>query len=102
VATGRPSGPAFAGEDAEDRRRRSMTIADVLACPHPADDRKHTSYMTICVVCGRRQVGVDRFTGAGYAGWSKEKLAACPHPTSERISHAWGGQCGVCGRLLGN
>ncbi len=94
------SKPGFTGEDAEDRRRRSMTLEQVLACPHPADDRKVLPYMAMCLRCGRRQEGRDRWAGAGYAGWDPSKLAACPHPTSERVQHAWGGQCGVCGRLL--
>jgi len=77
-----------------------MTLVEFLECVHPLDDRKVLPYMTICVVCGRRQEGRDRWSGAGYASWSKEKLAACPHPAAERIQHAFAAQCGVCGRLL--
>jgi hypothetical protein len=95
-----PSQPAFPGEDAEDIRRRAMTIADVLACPHPVQDRKVTGYATICVVCGRRMEGRDRWTGAGYAGWTPALLERCPHPEAERRHHSWGSACGVCGRLL--
>ncbi len=89
--------PPFPGEDAEDRRRRSMTIADVLACPHPVQDRKVLPYMVLCVVCGRRQEGRDRFTGGGYAAWTAGWQATCPHPEGERRHHPWGVQCGVCG-----
>jgi hypothetical protein len=99
VTSSVPSRP-FPGEDAEDRRRRSMTVADVLACPHPAEDRKVTGYATICVVCGRRQSGRDSWAGAGYAGWDSSKLAACPHPDAERISRPWGQSCGVCGKPI--
>jgi len=99
ATSGAPPRP-FPGEDAEDRWRRSMTIADVLACPHPATDRKVTGYMTMCVVCGRLQQGRDRWGGAGYAAWTAGWQAACPHPATDRLSHAWGTQCGVCGRLL--
>jgi len=91
-----PSRP-FLGEDAEDRRRRSMTISDVLTCPHPVDDRKHTSYMVMCLRCGRRQSGRDSFTGGGYAAWTAGWQVTCPHPEAERISRPWGQSCGVCG-----
>ena len=30
-----------------------MTIEQVLACPHPEEDRKVTPVMVMCVVCGR-------------------------------------------------
>jgi hypothetical protein len=92
--------PAFPGEDAEDRRRRSMSLAEVLACPHPTDELKRTGYVAFCLRCGRRMEGRDSWTGAGWAGWSPALLAACPHPEAERRSHAWGSSCGVCGRLL--
>lgn len=91
----------FTGTDAEDIRRRAMTLAEILACPHPAGDRKVTGYMTMCVVCGRRMEGRDRWAGAGWAGWDKAKLAACTHPVSERRAHLSGhAQCGVCDVLL--
>ena len=89
--------PPFSGEDAEDRRRRAMTIAEILACPHPADDRKVTGYMTMCVVCGRRMEGRESWTGGGYAAWTPGWREHCPHPAAERRSHPWGTQCGVCG-----
>ena len=96
-----PPKEPFVGEDAEDRRRRSMTLEQVLACPHPADDLKKLSYATICVVCGRRQVGRDTFVGAGYAGWDKAKLAACTHPVAERVRHLSGhDRCALCNVLL--
>src|SRR5262245_56452539 len=97
VASDAPSRPGFAGEDAEDRRRRSMTIADVLACTHPDEDRKRTGYMVMCVRCGRRQEGRDRWAGAGYAAWTPGWQASCPHPASERVARLWGDACTVCG-----
>jgi hypothetical protein len=93
--------PAVPGEDAEDRRRRSMTIEQVLSCPHPEEDHKRTGYMVMCVRCGRRQEGRDRWAGAGYAAWTPGWQAACPHPATERISRPWGAACGVCGTLVG-
>jgi hypothetical protein len=83
-----------------DIRRRSMTITDVLACPHPADDRKVLGYMTLCVVCGRRQEGRDSWVGGGYAAWTPGWQAVCPHPDTERNGRPWGTTCGVCGKLI--
>lgn len=74
-----------------------MTIAEILACAHPADDRKVTGYMVMCLRCGRRMEGRDRWAGAGWAGWSPALLATCPHPEAERRSRPWGSSCAVCG-----
>ncbi len=87
-------------EDAEDRRRRGLTIAEVLACPHPDDERRRLGYMTMCVRCGRRQTGRDEWSGAGYAGWDAAELAACPHPEEGRRRHSWGTTCGACGKRV--
>jgi hypothetical protein len=95
-----PSRPPFAGDDAEDRRRRSMTITDVLACPHPPEDLKRLPYMVMCVRCGRRQEGRDRFTGGGYAAWAPGWRQACPHPEGERVARPWGLACLVCGQSV--
>lgn len=95
-APSRPTPPPAVGEDEEDRRRRSITLAEVLECPHPEDERKKTGYMTMCIRCGRRQVGPDRFAGAGFAGWDAAKLATCPHPAAERAATSLGARCGVC------
>jgi hypothetical protein len=76
-----------------------MTLEQVLACPHPAEDWRKLGYATVCVMCGRRQQGRDSWIGASYAGWSKEKLAGCPHPPTERRELGRGAACGVCSAL---
>jgi hypothetical protein len=91
------SGLPFPGADAEDARRRSLTIDDVLACPH--DELKRTTYAAWCLRCGRRLQG-DRFTGAGYLSWTPGLLERCPHPPGERVARPWGAACLLCGSPL--
>jgi hypothetical protein len=77
-----------------------MTLDEVLACPHPDDDHKRTGYMVMCVRCGRRQEGRDRWAGAGYAAWTDGWQKTCPHPDGERQDLRFASRCGVCGALL--
>lgn len=96
-ATWRPrSEPWDGGDDPEERRKRSMSLADVLACPHPEEERKRTGWGSLCVRCGRLQSGRDSWSGGGHAAWQDPELTSCPHPEEERT----GPLCRVCGRTV--